>query len=108
MKSRPTVKDLMRELDTIVDWPRLLLNMGMEKYENDKIKINNPNDVDGQKMDAFDKWLRKKDACWKTVIDALFQVEELVLANKLERKYDWKDPRVNLTGCTHMHTRKGK
>ncbi len=95
MKSRPILKDLMRELDTIVDWQLLLLNMGMEKHENDKVERNNPGDVDHQKLDAFDKWLRKTpDACWKTVIDALFEVKELVLANKLERKYDWKDPRV--------------
>ncbi len=95
MKSRPTVQELVTELDAIVDWPLLFIHMGMEKYDTDKIKINIPNDVDGQKMDAFDKWLRKKDACWKTVIDALFQENYIVLASKLERKYAWNDPRVS-------------
>ncbi len=95
MKSRPLLGDLTLDLTSIVHWEMLFIRMGMEKYETDKIKINNPNDVDGQKMDAFDKWLRTTpDACWKTVIDALFEVEELVLASNLERKYDWKDPRV--------------
>ena len=90
----------MKELVSVVDWEMLLLHMGMEKFENDKTKANNPGNVDAQKMDAFDKWLKRfPDACWKTVIDALYDQKYIVLANKLERKFNWKDPRVCIVVC---------
>ncbi len=72
-----------------------MINLGVKKSENDKIEINFRCDIDRQKQEAFDKWLRMKpDACWKDVIDALYEMEEITLASSLARKYDWKDPRV--------------
>ena len=95
MKSRPVLKDLMNELVSVVDWQLLMISMGMEKYENDKIERNFRCDIDRQKQEAFDKWLRKKpDACWKDVIDALYEIEEITLASSLAKRYNWKDPRV--------------
>ncbi|XP_064388636.1 uncharacterized protein LOC135336701 isoform X2 [Halichondria panicea] len=93
--SRPMMKDLMKELVSVVDWQLLMINMGMEKYENDKIERNFGCDIDRQKQEAFDKWLRKKpNACWKNVIDALYEIEEITLASSLAKRYNWKDPRV--------------
>ena len=95
MKPRPTLNDLMKELVSVVNWQQLMINMGVEKYENDKIERNFSSDNDRQKQEAFDKWLRMKpDACWKDVIDALYKMKEVTLASSLARKYDWKDPRV--------------
>ncbi len=96
MISRPTLKDLMKELVSVVKWQQLMLNMGMKNYESEKIKVNIPNDVDEQKLEAFSKWLKMKpDACWKNVIDALYEMDDhITLASILARKYDWKDPRV--------------
>ncbi|XP_064387744.1 uncharacterized protein LOC135335941 isoform X2 [Halichondria panicea] len=95
MKSRPTLKDLLKELDSVVTWQLLMINLGGKKSENDKIEINFRCDIDRQKQEAFDKWLRRKpDACWKDVIDALYEMKEVTLASRLSRKYDWKDPRV--------------
>lgn len=72
-----------------------MINLGVEKYVIDKIEKNHPNDVDRQKQEAFNKWLRMKpNACWKQIIDALYKMEEVTLAQDLERKYDWRDPRV--------------
>ncbi len=72
-----------------------MINMGVEKFENDKIEKNHPSDIDRQKQEAFDKWLRMKpDACWKDVIDALYKMEEITLASRLAKQYAWKDPRV--------------
>ena len=97
MRAKPSVKELVTELDQFHGWQLLMLNLGMEKYKNDKIEINFPQDVDRQKQEAFDQWLRlKPDACWKDVIDALFAIEENTLARKLTRKYNWKDPRVSI------------
>ncbi len=95
MKSRPLLKDLLKELDSVVEWPLLMINMRVEKFENDKIERNHHGDIDRQKQEAFDKWLKMKpDACWKDVIDALYEVKDITLASSLARKYDWKDPRV--------------
>ncbi len=89
------MKDMLKKLDSVVDWQLLMISMGVEKFENDKIERNFQGDIDRQKQEAFDKWLRMKpDACWKDVIDALYEMKEITLANSLARKYDWKDPRV--------------
>ena len=72
-----------------------MINLNVEKHKNDKIEKNFPGDVDRQKQEAFDQWLRQKpDACWRDIIQALYEVDENNLARKLRRKYDWKDPRV--------------
>ncbi|XP_064387648.1 uncharacterized protein LOC135335895 isoform X2 [Halichondria panicea] len=95
MKSRPLLKDLMKDLDTLIAWQLLMIKLGVEKFENDKIEINFQGDIDRQKQEAFDKWLRKKPgACWKDVIDALYEMKEITLASSLARKYAWEDPRV--------------
>ncbi len=95
MKSKPVMKDMLKKLDSVVDWQLLMISMGVEKFENDKIERNFQGDIDRQKQEAFDKWLRMKpDACWKDVIDALYEMKEITLANSLARKYDWKDLRV--------------
>ena len=95
MKSRPLLKDMLKELDSVVTWQLLMINLGVKKSENDKMEKNFQGDIDRQKQEAFDKWLRMKpDACWKDVIDALYEMEEISLASSLARKYDWKDPRV--------------
>ncbi|XP_064387766.1 uncharacterized protein LOC135335953 isoform X2 [Halichondria panicea] len=98
-KSRPLLIDLLKELKSVVNnWQLLMINMGVEKFENDKIEKNFQNDTDRQKQEAFDKWLRMKpDACWKDVIDALYEIEEITLASILTRKYAWEDPRVSVT-----------
>lgn len=86
---------MIKELEQVVDWQPLLIYIGMEKYVTDKIKTNYPGDTDGQKREAFDKWLRQnQSACWKDIIDALYELKECVLARMLTRKYEWKDPRV--------------
>ena len=95
IRSKPNLKDLLEELKSVVDWQPLMINLNFEKYKNDKIEKNFPRDVDRQKEEAFDQWLRQKsDACWKDIIDALYKVDEDSLARKLTRKYDWIDPRV--------------
>ncbi|XP_064387776.1 uncharacterized protein LOC135335965 [Halichondria panicea] len=104
MKSRPVMKDMLKKLDSVVDWQLLMISMGVEKFENDKIERNFQGDIDRQKQEAFDKWLRMKpDACWKDVIDALYEMKEITLANSLARKYDWKDPRV-FVSCSFLCT----
>ncbi len=105
MKSRPLLKDLIKELDSVFTWQLLMINLGVNKYENDKIERNFPSDIDRQKQEVFDKWLRMKpDACWKDVIDALYGIEEISLASSLARKYAWEDPRVRiqLLICYHF------
>ena len=36
MKSRPSLKDLLKELVSVVEWQLLMINMRVEKFENDK------------------------------------------------------------------------
>ncbi len=62
MKSRPSLKDLLKELFSVNDWQLLMINMGVKKFENDKIERNYPGDIERQKQEAFDKWLKMKPA----------------------------------------------
>ena len=95
MISKPLLKDLMKDLDSIVNWQILMVYMGVEKYKVTKVEVNNPTGVDDQKLEAFDMWLKQNpSACWKNVIDALFEMQENTLARALTRKYEWNDPRV--------------
>ncbi len=95
IKSTPVLRDLLNELDSIVSWQLLMINMGMEKFENDKTERNFPSDINRQKEEAFEKWLKMKpNACWKNVIDALYKMKEITLASSLAKKYAWNDPRV--------------
>ena len=101
---RPTINSLLCELESILDWQMLMIHLGVEKHQNDKIEKNFPQDVDRQKQEAFDRWLRgSPNACWKDIIDALFEMEENVLAGKLTRKYCWKDPRVSTCHLAPLH-----
>ena len=96
LRSRPTLKELLDELETIVKWPSLLLNLGVEKHKIDIIERNRPGDVCQQKIDALEAWLKETpDACWKDVIDALYEMDENTLASDLKRKFAWEDPRVS-------------
>ncbi len=105
MKSKPCLKDLLKELDTVVPWQLFMINLGVKKSENDKIEINFRHDIDRQKQEAFDKWLKMKpDACWKDVIDALYETKDITLASSLAKKYDWKDPRVYITNVYLPYT----
>ncbi len=88
MKSKPVLRDLLQDLESFVNWQLLI-----EKLES--IEGNFQHNIDRQKLEAFDKWLRRKpDACWKDVIDVLYEMEEITLASRLAKKYAWEDPRV--------------
>ena len=90
------MKELATDLDQFLDWQLFVLKLGVKKHEIDKIEKNFPQDVDRQKLEAFDHWLRATpDACWENVIAALFDMKENTLAMELTRKYNWKDPRVS-------------
>ena len=89
---------LCYELKTINDWDKIVQMIDVEDYLLEAIKKNNRN-IEDQRREAFRLWLQKKrslaiDASWDPIIVALRTVGEMKLATELERKYQWKEPRV--------------
>ena len=99
IKSRPKLKDLLEELRSITtSWKSLMINLGVKKYDLDRIETESNGKIIPSKQDSFDLWLRRTpNASWKDIIDALFTMEENVLAGELSKKYRWIDPRVNFS-----------
>ena len=86
------------ELKTIAKWDKLnllMMNLRLEKHEMEKIE-NDYAGIDNQKIESFSSWLKQTpNASWKDIIVALRKIGEKTLASKLEKDYQWKEPRVS-------------
>ncbi len=72
------------KLKELVNWENFGTNLGIEHHEIQKITKNNPLDIEGQKRDLFDFWLRQDiTASWEKVEKALSDSQETVLAEKI-------------------------
>ncbi len=79
-----TVRLLCLKLKELVNWEKFASNLGIEQHEIQKITKNNPLDIEGQKRDLFDFWLRQDiTASWKKVEKALSDSDEKTLAKKI-------------------------
>jgi hypothetical protein len=96
-KPKITIKTLCDGLKTISDWDKIvqmMTNLDIEDYKLEAIKANNDT-IEERRRKAFRLWLQQTpNASWDPIIVALRAVGEMTLAEELERKYQWKEPRV--------------
>ena len=80
----------MRELDTklkdLIKWGAVATHLpGLSPADIQTIMVNNPLDVQDQKLALFDKWLRQcPEASWDHVIEALESANQTTLADKIK------------------------
>ena len=71
-----------------------MTELDIEDHRLVAIKANNGT-IEEQKRQAFMLWLKQTpNANWDPIIDVLRKVREMTLAEDLERKYHWTEPRV--------------
>ena len=92
-----TLRMLCDGLKTISDWNKIvqmMMRLDIEHHKLEEIKADN-NAIEDQRRMAFVLWLKQtRNADWDPIIDALRAVGEMSLADELERKYHWREPRV--------------
>ena len=72
----------------VLDWYTLGLNLGINAYELDVIRDDNPRDNKACKRTMFRNWLRQdRDATFKKLILALEKMCEFNVASELRKKY---------------------
>ena len=86
--SAPTIELLTQELNKVPKWQDLGTNLGMAPCEIKEIEQDHPGDTARRRMAMLDKWMRKQEnPSWMSVIEALENMSEKSLANKLRNKY---------------------
>ena len=86
--SAPTIELLAQELNKVAKWQTLGTNLGMAPCEITVIEQDHPGDTARRRTTMLDKWLRKEEnSSWMSVIEALENMSEKSLANKLRNKY---------------------
>ena len=87
MGGRPTVRELMLKMKTIMDWEQLGLYLGLESHTLRRVKINN-RDVESMKIDMFNRWLNATpNAAWSDVVSALMAMDEKHVARQIDQEY---------------------
>ena len=95
------VSVLSSELETVVDWHKLGLNLGLPKHELDKIECDYQGN-DRQRLEMLDKWLRRvPNAAWEDVVSALEQMGENRLAETIHQKSIRGGGKINI--CKEQH-----
>ena len=84
-QNRPTLKelhDIMRHDGVATKWYSLGLQLMDDSGVLDKIKSNNPNDVESCCNEMFKKWLEMKpDASWDQLVAELIRINLRTVAN---------------------------
>ena len=69
-------------------WHQLGSKLGVEKFDLDVIREDNPQNTKGALAAMLKKWLEiTEDPMWRAVVDALRAIEEIQLAKKLEIQF---------------------
>ena len=83
----------LRELDSVVEWKTLGLNLGLYAYTLKEIETNERNVVGDCKMAMLDKWMSMTDnvkgtggATKAALVRALCEIGQKALANRIEKK----------------------
>ena len=81
------VRSLFPELRTVSDWYQLGINLGLQKYELNRIE----QDYQGNKRQMqpmLDLWLRRTpNTSWKDLVSALDEMGENRVAERIRKKY---------------------
>ena len=91
------VGSLYDALRDLVRWEPFALKLPrIRKPDVQRIKIENKEDVEGQKMALFDQWLRMDSrASWTAVVEALEMVNEPTLAGKIRDQLGLRRMSIN-------------
>ena len=86
---KPTVRELAIRLTDLVMWERFAIHLPeIETTQIEIIKRESPHDIEYQKIQLFNKWLRMcPSASWEHVIHALETVGESNIARDIRREY---------------------
>ena len=102
---KPTVEALDIHLRKLVDWGLVAIHLPfVDKAMIDKITVENPNNVNKQKICLFDTWLRVyTNATWLNVVEALKNGNETSMAKELEQKLSVNNTPPSI-GCFEKFT----
>ena len=86
---RPTESELNLVLEKLVHWQRFATHLpDLTRRDIEEIKLNNPQNVERQKLDLFGTWLRRcSNASWKHVIIALERANENAPADVIRKHF---------------------
>ncbi len=81
------MSSLCNALKDLIKWDKFADNLGIRQPDIDRIRLENKEDIEGQKRALFDTWLRRDiKASWDTVLCALDSGGEEVLADNIRTK----------------------
>ena len=70
------------------EWFKLGLKLGMEEFDLDVIRKNNPQNTEGALEAMLKKWLSITEVpTWRAVVDALRAIKNIQLAKNLETQF---------------------
>ena len=77
----------MRKLNSVMDWEKLGLYLGLDPSTLETVKIDN-RDVSNMKMGMFNRWLNATpDAAWSDVVSALNDMNQRHIAREIEQEF---------------------
>ena len=84
----PTLKELSNALSSVTNWYSLGIKLGVESYDLDTIQQNHPRDNNRCRDEMLACCLRSANTpTWPTTVDALCQMGEHRLADKIRTKH---------------------
>ena len=81
-----TLRGLVEELASVVDWFHLGVYLDVPHSELMKIKYDYPN-VDQRKTQALSVWMNMKEVSWSDIVRALVGIRRKALAEHIAAKY---------------------
>jgi len=94
------VKNLSSELSSVPRWYRLGIELGLQPSQLRQIEQAFPTDIDRQKIEMVDVWLRNNPgASWGHILTALREMGDLTTAERIELKYVSKGARGMTIQC---------
>ena len=85
-ESTPNIHLLSKNLK-VAKWQTLGIHLGMTEDEIREIEQDHPGDTARRRTAMLDKWLRKENPSWMSIIEALESMSEVNLAKKIRKKY---------------------
>ena len=87
-RATPTLQALTRELDSVEDWHRLGVNLGLQGHQLREIERNYSRDNNRCKTEMLDLWLRNaSNPAWEAIVMGLDQMQARMLADHIRRTY---------------------
>ena len=86
--STPTLKELINELNSVLRWHTLGVNLGLKTQQLGTIERNYRGDDERCRTEMLACWIdNTTHPTWKSVAEALYLMKEYSVADKIQRKY---------------------